>query len=490
MKKLRFSIYALLAFCLIAACEYLHVLPFPNSENYEGVGTPILGENGSYILEPQQFKRGGQEPTIFEVPLNVPNIECYKAPYYLTVLNGGGKEAVSSAIISIDGNVIFRQSDFKKKMRGLVTSVAINANSVLKIDVRGKPGSFITVAIEGTNSPCTWEYSYGGSEFDYPGNFIGTVNGGFIFTGYSESNDGDVLYPTSTWVVKLDKNGLIEWQAGFEGRMGDEDIFQSVDDGYIITGRDGSIKLSSSGDVQWLSHIGGNTVIQNLKQNYIILSGSSVSELSTNGDLLWTKSLNNFMAVCILEDLIAKEGYLIGGTNMTGNPDMNLFGALKVSAVGEELWRNSFGETTSWDYPNDIIQKKDGGFILVGSWFRVANINKDGSLKWFKYILPDDPQAGNAKSIIFSGDDYIVGGIMWNPNYNGSEFGNVDGWVTKINENGDKIWEKYIGGSGEENIENIVEIEPNWYVVGGYNFALRNSNNRLMDYWAKKIHIE
>jgi len=118
--------------------------------------TPIIGEYGEYILEPQQFVREDEGHTVFEIPLLFDNYECFSEPYFLSIINGDGNGigAVTSANISVDEVVIFNQSDFNKRVRDLLSNVIINENSILKIELGGKPGSNITASIEGNYKKC------------------------------------------------------------------------------------------------------------------------------------------------------------------------------------------------------------------------------------------------------------------------------------------------------------------------------------------------
>ena len=119
---------------------------------------------------------------------------------------------------------------------------------------------------------------------DYAYSIWQTTDGGYIITGSSSSNDGDVTGHHGTtnyhdyWVVKLNPTGTIEWQKSLGGTMNDgaESIQQTTDGGYIVAGEsfsnDGDItghhgttddgdywvvKLNSSGTVEWQKSLGG-----------------------------------------------------------------------------------------------------------------------------------------------------------------------------------------------------------------------------------------
>jgi len=61
----------------------------------------------------------------------------------------------------------------------------------------------------------TWQKSFGGSGFEVANSIQQTSDGGYIFAGATDSNDGDVSGKNGlddAWIVKLDKNGAIVWQ--------------------------------------------------------------------------------------------------------------------------------------------------------------------------------------------------------------------------------------------------------------------------------------
>lgn len=95
-----------------------------------------------------------------------------------------------------------------------------------------------------------WEKTYGGSQFDGAMDIINTLDGGYLISGYTLSNDGDVSVNFGggdVWLLKIDVNGIIEWEKSYGGSSFDfgQKILQTNDDGYILVGTSDS----SDGDV-------------------------------------------------------------------------------------------------------------------------------------------------------------------------------------------------------------------------------------------------
>jgi hypothetical protein len=98
----------------------------------------------------------------------------------------------------------------------------------------------------------SWQKCLGGYEFDTAYSIQQTSDGGYILSGWTQSNDGDVSGHqgiSDLWVVKLSSNGSISSQKCLGGTDTDgewaNDIQQTSDGGYIVTGR----TESNDGDV-------------------------------------------------------------------------------------------------------------------------------------------------------------------------------------------------------------------------------------------------
>lgn len=124
-----------------------------------------------------------------------------------------------------------------------------------------------------------WENFYGGSRLDICNSIINTYEGGYLISGYTYSNDGDIKGnhgETDYLVMKLDKSGNIEWQKSLGGSASDSSCsaLQTPDCGYLIMGTSKSsdgdvtgsstkedywvVKLDEFGSIKWQKSFGGN----------------------------------------------------------------------------------------------------------------------------------------------------------------------------------------------------------------------------------------
>jgi hypothetical protein len=127
------------------------------------------------------------------------------------------------------------------------------------------------------NGNLLWTYAIGGTSVDQVQSVHQTADGGYVLGGSSSSNDGDVVGNHGNydyWMVRFDQNAVFTGQISLGG-TGDDEAFSlqlTSDGGFIITGSSPSIdgdvsgnhgnfdfwtvKLSSSGAIQWSKSLG------------------------------------------------------------------------------------------------------------------------------------------------------------------------------------------------------------------------------------------
>ncbi len=175
-----------------------------------------------------------------------------------------------------------------------------------------------------------WQKSLGGSGFDQAFSVIQTNDGGYVATGFSSSNNGDVSGNNGQgdiWTVKLDNTGTIEWQKSVGGSLSESanDVQQTNDDGFIIAGKTDSndgdvtnnqggsdvwiVKLSDLGILQWQKSLGGSgqdfgNSIRQTSDDGFILGGNSDS---SNGDISNNNGGSDFLIVKLSSNLSVED---------------------------------------------------------------------------------------------------------------------------------------------------------------------------------------
>jgi len=100
----------------------------------------------------EKFTRGTAAPVVIRKQIGSKDLLKFEENFTLFIQNGDGKNnLVSSAVIKIDGKEIFNPSNFSQKKVSLSkTLTGLTEFSVLEVELRGKPGGFIDLWIEGT----------------------------------------------------------------------------------------------------------------------------------------------------------------------------------------------------------------------------------------------------------------------------------------------------------------------------------------------------
>lgn len=198
-------------------------------------------------------------------------------------------------------------------------------------DVTGNHGSsdFWIQKISSSLVP-QWVNCYGGSSSEYLYDIKQTADNGYILVGQTYSNDGDVSGNQSNgdfWVLKLTNSGVIDWQKCLGGTDYDRgaSIQPTTDGGYILTGitfsNDGDVsgnhgadywvvKLNSMGDISWQKCLGGPTsesssfaIAQTTDGGYIV---AGVAE-GNGGDITGNHGDYDFWVVKLASDMIGVE---------------------------------------------------------------------------------------------------------------------------------------------------------------------------------------
>jgi hypothetical protein len=315
---------------------------------------------------------------------------------------------------------------------------------VLKLDVSGN---------------IQWQRTYGGSEDDEASSVQQTADGGYIVAGYTSSFGTG---KKDAWVLKLDKDGSVEWQKTYGGSEDDEafSIHQAADGGYIVAGYTSSsgagkkdvwvLKLDKDGSVGWQKAYGGGSddvaySIQQTPDGGYILAGST-------------------------------------GSFGKGNNDM---WALKLDESGNVDWQKTYGGIGD-DGAYSIQPTSDGGYI-IGGW------TSSYSTKVKPWILKLDSIGTIEQQFIFlggMGEDRIYfiretsdGGYILAGSTDSYGLGKKDAWIIKIQPDG-TILQSLFGGTGDDEAFYVEETLDRGFAVAGWSNSFGAGS---YDAWVLKL---
>lgn len=378
-------------------------------------------------------------------------------------------------------------------LEGLIAQTNYNGK-VVASDGNGNESentfAFITEGGEIINEEVSiaWQKSLGGTFDDEAYEIEQTTDGGYIIGGSSESGDGDVggnKGGKDCWIIKLDSLGNIEWETNLGGSDNEtiHGIQQTMDGGYIV----GAFSTSSDGDV------GGNN---GMRDFWIV-------KLNASGNLVWETSLGG-SSDDILESIqqTSDGGYIAAGFsssdngNVSGNNGKADAWIVRLDETGNLVWETNLGGSDS-DIAASIDQTIDLGFIVAGYtttenkrdlW--IAKLDDTGSLDWQKTLGgSENDEAVSVEQTIDSG--YIIGGYSRSVDGDvGENQGSTDAWIIKLNVTGDLLWEKTLGGSGSDGVNEIKEVaEGGFIAVCGSSSSDGDltSNNGAGDFWILRL---
>ncbi len=344
-----------------------------------------------------------------------------------TTFDSGGNGAQDFWIIKTDNEGII---EWQKLFGGSTTDEAYSAlqttdGSYIVVgeslsndyDVTGNNGDFDAWVIKLDNSGnLVWQKSLGGSQIDRARSVTETSDGGFAVVGWSNSDDGDLTENNGNydiWLVKLNTNGIIEWQSSYGGSNYEEanSVFETSNGEFII----GGTSTSTNGDVT-ANHAGYELWILKVDNTGAILWQNTYG--GSNTDRFWGMDKCN------------DGGYILAGASNSSDGDVanNIGGndgwVLKIDSQGNIVWEKTLGGTST-DQFNTVKQTMDGGFLLGGH-----SASNDGNLK--------------------------------------NNEGTYDYWALKLNNQAEVEWSTSLGGYSNEYIYSVIEMNQGEYILAGY----------------------
>lgn len=199
----------------------------------------------------------------------------------------------------------------------------------------------------------------------------------------------------------------------------------------------------------------------------------------------------------------------ISGEKTETNNGVDDYWLVKLDKMGNIQWQRTFGGNDV-DEILALAQTKDGGYILTGNSvsypsgdkadnkgafdFWVIKLNSFGSMEWQRALGGNSYEFCNSVQQTKDGGYLIGGSSVSDVSGDKSEYsrGGYDFWIVKLNSNGDKLWDKTIGGSGDEFLCKAIETRDGGYFLGGIstsNISGEKSENSRgnNDFWAVKL---
>lgn len=231
--------------------------------------------------------------------------------------------------------------------------------------------------------------------------------------------------------------------------------------------------------------------------------------------LTWDKTLGGSSWDELNGLLTVQDGIIAAGSSRSGSSDLSWnFLIVKLDFDGNVLWQRSYGGDQD-DRLWAIIPTSDGGFLAGGYSFSgisgdksqpsrgdmdvwILKLDAQGQLQWEK------AWGGLYRDELFAlleipGGGYLLGCNSWSdtgPDKTEPPRGEQDFWLIRIDDQGNKLWDKTIGGDGYDQINDLawspdgqVYMSGGTVSGGGTGDLCPEPSRGGMDFWLGKFDL-
>lgn len=225
---------------------------------------------------------------------------------------------------------------------------------------------------------------------------------------------------------------------------------------------------------------------------YILVLASSYLNAQTkvlaSKEYLHVYGGKNFDEARDVKELPGKNYIIAGTTSSFGQGNTSAY-LIKTDSVGKHKWSMPFGGSQNdWAYAVEVTA--DSGYFVAGysnsfnppngydAWY--FKVDKNGNLVWQKTI------SGYDWDFIYGCTPLPDSGyVLCGESYTNSN-GNADGYLARIDKNGDTLWTKHFGGALDEKLNGVCIINNRIYATG---VSSTNDLDTLSDGWLLKTDL-
>ena len=408
---------------------------------------------------------------------------------WLWAKKAGGTSYDSSSSIAVDANG-----------NSYITGYFYGSATFGTTTLTSSGGSDIFVAKLDINGNWLWAKKAGGTDFDFGNSIAVDANGNSYVTGYfsGSANFGTTTltssseYYTEIYVAKLDINGNWLWANKAGGTGWDYGYGIAVDangNSYVT----GAFAESAIFGTTTLTSSGGSDIF--------------VAKLDSSGNWLWAKQAGgtdyddgygivvDINGNSYVTGIFYSSNCSFGSTTLTSSGGSDIFVA-KLDINGNWLWAKQAGGT-SGDSGNGIAVDANGNSYITGGFKEsatfgtttltssgyydydifVTKLDIDGNWLWAKQAGGTGDEGSNSIAVDANGNSYITSGFEESVNFGTTTLtssGYLDIFVAKIDHNGNWLWAKQAGGAIDDcGYDIALDANGNSYVTG---FFMESAN--------------
>jgi hypothetical protein len=346
-----------------------------------------------------------------------------------------------------------------------------------------------------------WTRTYGSGDYDFGYAVKETSDGGYILAGGYQGNQ-------YAYIIKTNPYGDTLWSRkfgnGYDGRKF-HDVVQTTDGGYACIGSGWIyqeadlwlVKMDSLGDTLWTRVYEewwwdcGYSLQQTSDGGYITLGAVEIGGRPTYAWLIKTDTLGYPVYSTALPSnsgievqLTSDGGYIIAG-------DRSVQGGYiaKTDSQCNVEWEKWYGDDQSGI--QSVCQAFNGGYMALGftdTCLWLLHLDEMGDTLWTRKYTQDSGWSWfhdymHSKITIRScpGSNYVIfASIIDNHN-------NSDIYIFKVDQEGNIIWEKALGGSAVDLAYSIEATADSGYILAGSTESFGSGGS---DLWLLKIETD
>lgn len=335
--------------------------------------------------------------------------------------------------------------------------------------------AFVSAGASAQGPSILWQRLLGGSLDDFGWDLVALPDGSLVGLAEIQSDDGDItgfhpggVIPTDAWMFKLSPTGDLVWQIALGGNDGDGliELIPTDDGGFVgygatysttlgQTGTHGDqdlyvAKVSAQGQLLWERVLGGSAFDGYISSTQWSAPEQHIIETSDGGLLLaaWTHSNNGD----------------VSGLHSSSSDAW----VVKLDADGNTEWQRCLGGT-SYEQSETLIELDSGELAILATtasndgdvtdmhgakdlW--VVLLEPNGDLIWQRALGGTGEDTGYAMRKTLDGGILVSGAVGSNDGdvvgSHDTQMGFVDGWVVKLSIDGEIEWQRAIGGTGSD----------------------------------------
>ncbi len=211
--------------------------------------------------------------------------------------------------------------------------------------------------------------------------------------------------------------------------------------------------------------------------------------LHAQTEIAWSKTVggsNNDRVTAYLST--SDGGFFLAGTTSSTNQSFsgltsNSAFIAKFNAAADQQWVKSIGDA-SMLVPKEILRTPDGGFLIMGQHESedlgalhghrdgfLIKINANGNVIWEKTFGGMGDDIPNSIIIDSNGDFIVVG--MTNSDFTDKKMqGTYDAWWARLSNQGELKVQHRLGGEMDDELSKIIRINSNYFAVGSSTSAV------------------